>query len=247
MRSPASTWLIPPLALLLAAPAWAEQVERTQRSFGARVAWWFGAFMVVLLVGRFVFREQLNERRTIKKLIHQIGPYFSEFDTDLIRKWVERTAPHVFAGWRRGDFDSLGDFATPEFRAQAEQRFAEAKAKGWERLTKLQRVLKVHPLGVYLAGEGPAPKDVELVLRIEAKALDLTRDAEGKRVRGQAAVAQVQHLWILRHDGLRWRLHGVESGEREVTDLAKRPPLPPLMEWKRPGDPDEETNEPVGD
>jgi hypothetical protein len=46
--------------------------------------------------------------------------------------------------------------------------------------------------------------------------------------------AEIQQFWTLRHDGLVWRLHQVEPATDERTDLAKKPPLPPLMEWKRP-------------
>ena len=198
------------------------------------LVFWLGAGLLMWLVARIVFREQFNELRTIRRLINRIGPHFPEFDTDAIHTWVYRCAPHLWSGWRKRDFESLADFATPEFHRAAQADFAEASRLSHVHEARLEKVLKIHPLGIYMVGDGPAPADVELMLRIETKAVDCVRDPAEKIVAGAAGVRQVQHFWTLRHDGHRWRLHSVVLAERDATDLADRPPVPPMPEWHRP-------------
>lgn len=200
------------------------------------VLFWTGAGVVMWLIGRRIFREQINELRTIRLLLRQIGPMFPDFDTDTIRMWVERTSDHIWAGWRTHNLSSLRDYSTDAFQTNAEAGFAKARASGLNHDAKLVSVLKVHPLGVYMIGDGPAPKDVELMLRVETKAVDCVRDAERKVVSGKPDIRQVQHFWTLRHDGRRWRLHDVRLATDDVTDLATRPPVPPVGEWRRPDD-----------
>lgn len=225
---------------LLAAPALAEEPSAMERHLGSLLLFWSGAALLMFLVGRVVFREQLHERRTIRMLVNGIGPFFPEFDVDAIRTWVDRAAPHIWSGWRKRDLSSLEGFATPELFAEQDARFAEEARQGLAREARLEKVLKVHPLGLYMVGEGPPPANVELMLRIEEKGVDYHRRPDGSVV-GSTDVRQVQHLWTLRHDGRRWWLHHVEPAERDVTDLAKRTPVPPIFAWKRPeGRPPEE-------
>ena len=227
--------------LLWIPPAWAGEAPQTaSRSFGFTFLYWLGAVLVMMVVARHLFREQLHERRTLKMMMHRLGPFFPEFDIAVVVRWVERTAPHVWHGWRIRSFDSLGDFGTPALHAEGARLFAEDARLGRERECRLERVLKVHPLGLYMVGEGPPPLDVELMLRVEQRAVEMVRGPDGAVLEGRPGPRQVQHLWTLRHDGRRWRLHRVEPARADVTDLAQRPPLPPLMEWRRPSDPESE-------
>lgn len=229
------------LPLLWAAAAWAEEVPQPpRRPFWVTFLYWLGAVVLMIVVALRLFREQLHERRTLRKMIDELGPYFPEFDIEVVVQWVHRTAPHVWNGWRVGDFQSLGDFGTADFHAQGQALFDEDARRGWARDVRLEKVLKVHPLGFSLEGAGPPPKDVELVLRVEQRAVDLVRGPDGAVVEGEPGSRQVQHIWTLRHDGRRWRLHAVVPAVGDINDLDQRPPLPPLMEWKRPPDPGRE-------
>ena len=233
--------LLAGLPLLWATVAWAEEAPMPpRRSFGVTFLYWLGAVLLMMFVARHLFREQLHERRTLKKMMDELGPFFPEFDIETVVKWVGRTAPHVWHGWRVRSFDTLGDFGTPALHAAGAERFAEELRLGHARDCQLEKVLKVHPLGLYMVGEGPPPADVELMLRVEQRAVDVVRGPDGAVIQGEPGSRQVQHLWTLRHDGRRWRLHAVAPAENDVTDLDQRPPLPPLMEWKRPSDPESE-------
>ncbi|MCB9534761.1 MAG: TIM44-like domain-containing protein [Myxococcales bacterium] len=226
------------LLVLSPATAWAQADAPAPppRDFVPILLFWIGAVVVMALVGRVVFREHLNERRTIRRLVHELGPFFPEFDTDALHTWVHRCAPHVFRGWRVRDLSSLADFATADFFAAQTAAFEAAARAGQQHDARLEKVLKIHPLGLHMIGDGPPPADVELVLRLELKAVDCVRDPDGAVVEGSAAVRQVQQIWTLRHDGRRWRLHHIEAAHDDVTDLASRPQAPPVAYWKRPAD-----------
>lgn len=211
-----------------------EQPPPAPPDFSGMVVFWTGALIIMALMGRVIFREQLHERRTIRRLIHEIGPFFPEFDTDALHKWVHLCAPHVWHGWRVRDMSGLADFATPAFLAESAAAFEQAKHKGQRHDARLDRVLKIHPLGIYMVGSGPPPMDLELMLRLESKGVDQVLDPDGAVITGKPFVRQVQHLWTLRHDGRRWRLHRVVEATDDVTDLAKRPPAPAVAFWKRP-------------
>ncbi len=198
------------------------------------LTFWAGALVVIWLIGRRVFREQINELRTIRRLLREISPFYKDFDTDTIRTWVELASDHLWAGWRNGDLTSLRDYSTDAFQTTAAARIAERERQGQIHDAKLHSILKVHPLGLYMVGDGPPPADTELMLRLETKAVDCVRDRQGQVVEGKPGAQQVQHLWTLRHDGDRWRLHAVERATGDVKDLADRPPVPPVGEWARP-------------
>lgn len=226
-------------ALTLAArAAWAQAPDEAPappaHDFLPILLFWMGAVVVMALVGRVVFREHLNERRTIRRLVHELGPFFPEFDTDALHTWIHRCAPHVFRGWRQRDLSSLTDFATPAFFVTQNAAFEAAERAGHQRDARLEKVLKIHPLGLHMIGEGPPPADVELVLRLELKAVDCVREPDGAVVGGAVTPRQVQQIWTLRHDGRRWRLHHIEAAQDDVTDLASRPQAPPVAFWKRP-------------
>ncbi|MCA9541470.1 MAG: hypothetical protein KC620_21380 [Myxococcales bacterium] len=228
--------LTPPLLALLAPGiAWAQPASEPapRPDFGMYFVFWFGAVILMLLVGRVVFREQLGERRTLRRMMREIGPFFPEFDIDAVKRWVHLCAPHVWSGWKRRDMSGLAAFATEDFLEAQNARFAELQRKGHEHAARLGEVLKVHPLGLYPIGEGPPPRNLELMLRLEERAIDCIVEPDGKVIEGREGWRQVQHLWTLRHDGRQWRLDRVWTPTHDV-DLRDRPPLPPLMEWKRP-------------
>lgn len=211
--------------------------DRPQWAFSSRLIFWAGAIVVMALVGRIVFREQLGERRTLRLMIDRIGPFFPEFDIDPVKAWVHRCAPHVWSGWRTRDMSSLSRYATPRFMADSAARFEQMQRKGLAHAARLDKVLKVHPLGLYSVGDGPPPADVELILRLEQKAIDCVVEPDGTVIEGSKDVEQVQHFWAMRHDGHRWLLDRVwAAGRGEDLDLSDRPLLPPIIEWRRPGD-----------
>lgn len=206
------------------------------------LAFWAGAFVVIWLIGRRVFREQIHELRTLRMMRDKIGPMYRDFDPLTVNTWVDRASPHVWTGWATGDMSSLAEHMTEAFRA-APTMIADVEG-GQIHEAKLDRVLKVHPLGLHMVGDGPPPGDTELVLRIETKAVDCIRDAFGNVVDGKPETRQVQHIWTLRHDGDRWRLHALRRAESEIKDLVERPQVPPLEAWKRPEDEPREEPDP---
>ena len=211
------------------------QVDAVDRNITGLLLFWGGAVLVMGIIGRFVFREQLNERRTIRALIDRIGPFFPEFDTDAIQKWVRLCAPHVWYAWdNHGNLGQLGDYATERCHAEISAKAQAETERGQHHEARLGRVLKVHPLGIYMIGDGPPPADVELMLRIEFRAIDCVRDGAGRLVEGKTESRQVQYFWTLRHDGHQWRLDHIEPALNDITDLAKRPPVPAIMKWRRP-------------
>lgn len=213
----------------------AEQREAAKsRSLTGIVLFWSGAAVCMFLVARIVFREQWTELKTQRALIHRIGPFFPEFDIDSIKTWVERAAPHLWRAWKTRDLSEIEEFLTPAYLAAARTRFAEDAQKGWVHHAEFGKVLRVHTLGLYSIGDDRPPADLELVLRIETRGIHAVVDPSDALVAGSTKERQLQHFWTMRHDGHRWRLHQVEVAEDDRTDLGKKPPLPPIIEWKRP-------------
>jgi len=185
----------------------------------------------------YLFKEQLNELRTLRFLTKQLSPYFPEFDIEQLQRWVALCAPHVWHGQRRRDFSTLADFATPALLEASRGRF-EAEARRGERFDgALERVLKIHTLGLRYAPSPdtpePPPAGVELVLRVEFLASDARSGPDGRVLTGRPDLHQLQQFWTLRHDGRQWRLHALEAADRERRDLPRPTALPALMEWKR--------------
>ena len=207
--------------------AFAESSGR-QTTFVGQVVFWIGAAAVMYLVGRVVFKEQLHERRTLRRLMDEIGPFHREFDITSITRWVHRCNPHVWHLYIGHDFSDIEDFVTPEFKEiYREQGPRRVTAKG-EKL-RLDKVLKVHPLGVYMTQDVKPPLGVELMLRLEEKVEIMPSVSTGEAK--EAKFTQVQTFWVLRHDGKGWRLNRVWEATEDVTDLAQRTPVPPVTEW----------------
>ncbi len=228
------------IALALALPSWAlaqakEPVTPSfQHSFTGQLLFWSVGFVIVALMARVVFKEQLHERRTLKRMINELGIYYPEFDIDTVKRWVNRCAPHLWSGWARGDVGGLADFSTEEFLRVETEAIETLTAAGQVRHAALGKVLKIHPLGLYMIGAGPAPRDVELMLRLEIKGVEYTASADGRVVDGESGERQVQHFWTMTHDGRQWRLSRVWPATYDATDLADRPQVPPVAEWVRP-------------
>lgn len=207
----------------------------TGRGIGFWIAFWAPGLLALGLLLRHLFKEQLNELRTLRFLTKNLAPFFPEFDVEALQKWVALCAPHVWHGWRRRDFSSLGDFATPELLAKVSVAFDEEARRGEHFDGELGRVLKLHPLGLRLVphahGE-PPPAGIELVLRLEVHASDARRAPDGRLVSGSATLHQLQQFWTLRHDGRRWQLHDLAPATRERGDLPPPTALPALMQWK---------------
>ena len=230
----ALVWLTPALALA--------QEERPQLEFSTRLIFWTGAVIVMALVARVVFREQLAERRTLRRMMDEIGPFFPEFDIDSVKRWVHAAAPHIWDGWRRRDLSSIEGYVTERFLAEQAEQFDAARRAGHEHAAKLVQLLKVHPLGLYPMGDGPPPRDLELMLRLEQKAIDCRVQPDGTVIEGSTDPRQIMHFWTLVHDGRRWRIDRVWRAEPgDDVDLRDKPPLPPLMAWKRPEDPESDS------
>ena len=199
---------------------------------------WFGFWapgaVVAMLLSAWLFREQFAELTTLRFLERRIAPFFPEFDPPAVTKWVARAAPHVFHAWRTRDPSQMSGVVTPRFDAALEARSAADAHLGHSRPVRFESVLKVHPLSAALVGQGPAPADVALYLRVELNGVDCVRGPDGRLVAGRDELLQLQQFWTLVHDGTQWRLDAVEEARADAQDLPKVTALPPLLEWRRP-------------
>lgn len=217
------------------------------RGFWGTFFFWSGGVLSMYLVGRHLFKEQVHERETLKRFRDELGHFFPEFDPMNISKWVSIAAPHLYHGWREGDFSSMEGFCSTRFIQQqisSVESLAELKQK---RVCYLDKIIAVHTLGAEWSpsvsnseAEKQAkpsqhpPLGVELTLRVEAKAIDFNENEQGERLSGQAKPNQFQQIWRLIHNGKTWTLDEVYTTDQDITHLAERPPLPPIAEWRRP-------------
>ncbi|MBV70168.1 MAG: hypothetical protein CMH52_02375 [Myxococcales bacterium] len=211
-----------------------QQPRPVQYTLGSQLIFWVGGLSIMVLMGRIIFKEQLNERRTLSRLIKEIGPFYPEFDIDHIKTWVHLCAPHVWQGFVHGDLSKIDHFVTERFKQDMAEHVERVHEQGQTLECEFVGVLKVHPLGLYMVGQGPAPRDVELMLRLEQKALYHLVDAGGKTLKGRSRMDQVQHFWTLVHDGDSYRVDRVWLAERDATDLAERELPPDVRQWTRP-------------
>ena len=198
------------------------------RGFWKTFLFWCGGFFFMYLVGRRMFKEQIQEHKTLKRLRDEIGEFFPEFNLANLKKWVDLTSEYIYLGYQKEDFSAMKAFSTDEFQSKfntdSSQRPPFPKSK-------LNYIIKVHPLGIYLLeGQTVPPTGVELVLRIEQN-VDAPYEKKGQI---KTKRTQEQWIWVLRHTGVTWSLHDVYLADGDITDLDQYPDLPPLMQWKRP-------------
>ena len=135
------------------------------RGFWKTLLFWFGGFFCMYLVARRMFKEQIHEHRTLKRLRDEIGEFFPEFSLANLKKWVDRASEHVYMGYQTGQFSSMKQFSTDHF--QSKFNLESDQASFFPKST-LNYIIKVHPLGAYLLPEETVPpKGVEIILRIE--------------------------------------------------------------------------------
>lgn len=223
------------LGMLFPAPGFTQtEAPSFQHSFTGQLLFWSVGFVIVALMARVIFKEQLHERRTLKRMVNELGIFYPEFDIDAIKHWVNRCAPHLWSGWARDNVAGLATFSTDSFLADETEAIEALTAAGHVRHAMLNRVLKIHPLGLYMVGPGPAPRDVELMLRLEIKGVEYIETADGRLVDGVKDERQIQHFWTMTHDGHQWRLSRVWPATYDANDLAEREQVPPVKEWVRP-------------
>ncbi len=211
--------------------AFAESGGR-QTTFVGQLIFWLGAAAVMYLVARVVFKEQLHERKTLRRLMDEIGPFHREFDIDSVTRWVHRCNPHVWHLYIGHDFTEIEEFVTADFIEHYRDQGPRRVTKKGEKL-RLDKVLKVHPLGLYMVSDEQPPLGVELMLRLEEKVEIMPSISMGTP--DAQRFTQVPTFWTLRHDGKGWRLHRVWEATDDVTDLAQRTPVPLVTEWTSSG------------
>ena len=208
-----------------------------KRGFWGTFFFWLGGVVCMYLVGRNVFKEQSHQRRTLRRLRDELGHFFPEFDPVNITKWVSIAADHVFHAWHEGDFESMKSFSTSQFIEHHQALFTESRAIGEQRSVYLDKIIAVHTLGIEWQkqdGVNHPPLGVLLTLRVEAKAIDFSEDADGQLLRGKKKPEQYQYIWRLKHNGNTWTLCEIYESDREITNLNLVPPLPEIADWRRP-------------
>lgn len=209
------------------------------RGFWGTFFFWSGGVLSMYLVGRKVFKEQAHERKTLKRFRDELGHFFPEFDPINIKKWVEIAAPHLYHGWREGDFASMESFTSDKFLDTQKSQFESKTETDQKRTVHLDKVIAVHTLGATWEadekeGVTHPPLGVQLTLRVETKAIDFVEDLQGQVILGKKKPDQFQQIWHLTHNGKTWTLNEVYETASDITHLADLPPLPEIVEWRRP-------------
>ena len=215
------------LLLCVPAVAWAGEAQRPN-GLVSQLIFWVGALAVVYLMSKMLFKEQFHERKTLRRLMHEIGPFYPEFHINAVTRWVHQCAPHVWNIYRSDELDSLEGFITENFRMHYREGGPKTLGSNGEKLI-LERVLKVHPLGIYMVDEVRPPSGVELMLRLEEKVrlVPAIAPPAGKKPR----FTQVQTFWILRHERGGWKLDRVWEAKDDIKDMAERPQVPHVKDW----------------
>ena len=229
-------WILRSLAvvlimIILPEPAIAQESEAQaiRQSFTTQLFFWSTGFALLAFMGRFVFREQLAERRTIRRLTDEIGPNYPEFEMPMITHWVSRCAPHIWSGWMGASLSEIEDFATPEFLNDPNNRGAQQRGRVVQ--ASLVSVAKVHPI-VLVKGDSPdLPEGIELILRVEQRGVYCVKDLDGKRIEGSEKVRSIQHFWTLIHQSGGWRVHRIWTADHDFNDFPLDRDVPPISEW----------------
>ncbi len=206
--------------------------QAMRQSFTTQLFFWSTAFVLVFFLGRVMFREQLSERRTIRRLTDEIGPYYPEFEIPAITHWVKRCAPHIWSGWSGGSLVHIEDFVTADFLADAERQSGESGPFTVE--AKLTSVIKVHTVLLMGDKSQEAPDGIELVLRIEQRGIYCTRDAKGTVTQGSPKETDVQHFWTLRYYNRGWLVHRVWLAEGDFKAFPEDRDVPHISQWRLP-------------
>ena len=207
--------------------AWAEGTPR-QYDLVSQLIFWLGAFAVMYLMAKQVFKEQFHERKTQRRLTGEIGPFYPEFDIDALKRWVHRCAPHVWRIYRTNDLSLLDGFITEGFRNEYQHGGPKTVGTKGEKLV-FDQVLKVHTLGIYMVSDGQPPEGIELMLRLEEKVkrIETVVTNPDKPPR----FTQVQTFWTLRHEEGKWKLERVWEATEDMNDLAQRAVVPDVRNW----------------
>lgn len=215
------------LSLCLPSLAYAQDAP-SSRGFIEQFVFWLGAFAVVYLMSKMLFKEQFHERKTLRRLMHEIGPFYPEFDIDSLKRWVHQCAPHVWNIYRTDELTSLSGFMTDQFQATYRDEGPKTVGPKGEKLV-FEKILKVHPLGIYMVEDVQPPAGIEIMLRLEEKVklVEPVASTSGKQER----FTQVQTFWTLKHQEGRWKLDRVWAADEDITDLADRQPVPNVKEW----------------
>ena len=200
--------------------------QAMRQSFAMQLFFWSTAFVLAVIMGRFIFREQLSERRTIRRLTDEISPFFPEFGLPSITHWVELCAPHIWLGWTGSTLYELEDFATSEFLAELRERGEFARAHPVEAV--LASVVKVHPLLILKGEDATPPEAVELIIRVEQRGVYCVRTGNGAVAEGSPKARDIQHFWTLIHDGRGWRIHKVWSAQEDLKNFPPDREVPPV-------------------
>jgi hypothetical protein len=215
-------------------PSQEKEVKAQERSLGGRILFWFGAGLAMMFVGRFLFKEQMHERKIIRLLTDQIGPYYREFDPVNLHRWLERATPYFFDALKHQSVEKLKPFAFESFTDHWHQQFEQQKTKGEIYQSRFMKLLKVHPIGIYPQDGQQPPLGVEVVLRAEIKGIFevITKDQQLKDTQNQER--QIQFLWILKHDGFHWKIYEIREIFDDIVGLNEKKELPPLIDWAKP-------------
>ena len=191
-----------------------------------QLIFWVGAAALVFLMSKSLFREQFHERRTARRLIDEIGPFYPDFDVDSIHRFVNQCAPDIWRAFELKSFDKVREFVVPDFQRDA---IGPERRDRKNRRLQFAKILKLHPLGIYLVGGCKPPFDIELMLRLEEKVLILP--AEGTVQSGEPSFTQVQSFWTLRYSRNGWCVVNVRPAKEDIRDLAERPKVPDVRTW----------------
>ena len=213
--------------LLLGVPSLASAQSAAPRNgLVEQFIFWVGAAALVFLMSKSLFREQFHERRTARRLIDEIGPFYTEFDVDSLHRFVNRHAPEIWRAFEQNSFEKVKEFTVRDFQRDAS---GPERRDRKNRRFQFAKILKLHPLGIYLVDGCVPPFDIELMLRLEEKVLILP--VRGTVQSGEPSFTQVQSFWTLRYTRRGWIIVDVRPAKEDVRDLAERPQVPDVRTW----------------
>ena len=205
------------------------EAQAMRQSFTTQLFFWSTGFALIAFISRFIFREQLSERRTIRRLTDEIGPYYPEFEIPTIMHWVSLCAPHVWSGWIGGQLSEIEDFTTTAFLNDPKNRGEQDRSRVVQ--AGLGSVIKIHPIVLVKGESTPPPEGIELTLRVEQRGVYCVRNLDGEILEGSEKQRSIQHFWTLIHQSGGWRLHRVWPADEDFKDFPMDREVPPISEW----------------